>query len=62
MSDRTIRCARCGGLVYLKPKAKPRKMCGTCRKAQQANFKNKVKQAKQDRAKNIPVEAIEQEN
>jgi ferredoxin len=45
----------------LKPKAKKRKYCGTCRKAIQANFKNKVKQAKQDRAQNLPVEAIEED-
>jgi len=46
----------------LKPKAKKRKYCGICRKAIQANFKNRVKKARQDRAQNLPVEAIENNN
>jgi hypothetical protein len=46
----------------LKPKAKTRKYCGTCRKEIQNNFKNKVKSARQDRAANLSVEAIEEIN
>lgn len=62
MEGATIRCTRCGCQIRLKPKAKTRKYCGTCRKEIQNNFKNKVKSARQDRAANLSVEAIEEIN
>jgi hypothetical protein len=46
----------------LKVKAKPRKYCTPCRKRMQDNFKKKVRQAHQDRSKNLPIEQIEHED